>query len=58
MNSATMKSAALKFRLSAAVLLASTLSAGLLTAAPAHAGMVSTTPEESMVNTAPAPKRS
>jgi methylamine dehydrogenase heavy chain len=58
MNSATMKSAALKFRLSAAVLLASTLSAGLLTAAPAHAGMVSTTPEESMINTAPAPKRS
>jgi len=54
-----MKSAALKFRLSAAVLIASTIGAGMmLAAAPARAGTVSTEPEESNVKTLAAPKPS
>ena len=54
-----MKSVALKFRLSAALLPAAMLlGAGLMSATPALAGTVSVEPEESGVTTAPPPKHS
>lgn len=55
-----MKSAANRFRLSAAVVYATVAALGacMLATAPAHAGTASVEPEESSVKTAPAPKPS